>query len=1186
MEERAKLILEDRQKTLEELKIRLQEYEAQIVSLESEKSSANNQEISDITAQIDIVKMERKSIKRKISSTQRKIEEDNKLVETFENYEIELEEKTKELNSIRVHKKTYSRKQNDEIDKKIQNRISRLEKDVFNCSNRIRSYKNSGAYQQEALESKMYYELIGEIAKLKKVTRNEYREELLEKEITYIKSEMKKISIHFTKSRLSTEIEKGESNKRTITGRKGTKGKANNDLPENENKNMEENRGEIIYMEELRIEIARLEEEVRRSREREASYRDTVLGIDSSNTAEDRNDSRALAEQNIEREESERNVLMQRISDMQRLDRQIEASARRMEDARNSGAYDQEAGEHSYYNQLVEQAQRLINLNPNQTRNISNEDRANENNTGAVSERIINETRNEDGTITREIEVEVEKLEQVSRVIEEANASITQMYIQREIERLAKERGRKPEDYTTGPVTPGGDTERDGYGDDNPLNYIGIFEKNKKKEIIKKKFKEIEKEVEVEEEVEKLEEVDRVIEEPNAAITQIYIQKAIEKAAKERGLKPEDFTTGPVTSGDDTQRDGYGDDNPLNYIGIFLKTKQLQKVKKMVKELEEIPEDKKPEPTPEPTPEPVPPTPTPVPDRTIPEPNNLPLTSGLQIYRQVLNEIGPIKGTRAIKAHNWCKDHLRFFGIGPLAAAIIRGVTGRKKEIKRIEGILDDLTLDDKGNPDYSKLDLMMDDFLTRDNSTKNIIKVKSNDIFLRALHNKLLRDKAERAPMYDKAVQDLWGRIISLQEQKKDADPKDLPNIEKQIANLTNSYRLVKNAGEHLTERARLVERGREEKSIDYKNNIRGADEAVRDPDNREEINRLADIDLKRLEAIRNGDAVSTLNYMAEMDRYMDEQTQFKRASLGGHKSIGQFESYACTLQDISDQKYKFVKVATGLAQGLTISAVALSRALDRAASQIDTSLDTSKVQQQLQNAQRKVDAQTQQLGQAHQDVRKLQTNVTASDVVKTKDAVYEGSLTTQTAGERSSELAGAFNEQSQAYIQNDATNVARSNSAVMNAGAYENAHTSGNPIKRIADLFKFKAQEASGRRQLMAEYGNNAGAYYNGGQNIISHAGNVDHTITSTIEANAGDINAAQGELYSIAGRVFENIGKLNVPSASKIDLAKEIDLSSLVTACKQQGIDWFPVIAAAGLGATHTIQENKKREAEREQ
>ena len=190
----------------------------------------------------------------------------------------------------------------------------------------------------------------------------------------------------------------------------------------------------------------------------------------------------------------------------------------------------------------------------------------------------LNDIRN--GVFVKEEEVEVEVLDEVGRVIEEPNASITQMYIQREIERLARERGRNPEDYTTGPVTPGDDTQRDGYGDDNPLNYIGIFEKNKEMQKVKRTYRQIEKEVEVEVE----EEVDRVIEEANSSITQMYIQKAIEKAAKERGLKPEDFTTGPVTPGDDTQRDGYGDDNPLNYIGIFVKTKKLEKVKEWVDE--------------------------------------------------------------------------------------------------------------------------------------------------------------------------------------------------------------------------------------------------------------------------------------------------------------------------------------------------------------------------------------------------------------------------------------------------------------------------------------------------------------------------------------------------------------------------------------------------------------------------
>ena len=1091
MEERAKLILADRQKTLELLNEKVQEYEAHITSLETEKTSAEGQKLNEITAQIKSTKAEKTVMKHRITSIQKKIQEENKMIETFESMEVELEEKTEELNSIKAKSRRYSSKQNKELDRNVKARISRLETALFNCSNRMREYKINGAYQQEALEHKMYYELISQIAKLKQVSRNEYREELIEKEIEHIKTEMKKISAHFARSRLSTEKNKDNSNKKTINGKRGTKGKKNKELPK---ENSNENRREI-YMEDLKIEIARLQEEVRKSQAREQEYR----------TAPDIN----MAEQGIARERSERNALLARISELSKLDKQIEASAARMAEYKRNGATEQEAYEEAEYAKLVASAQKALgNEKAPETKNKKAEPK--KDNTKWHSK------------LTPE-QIEELKSEGIEPGDEEYDRYLWDHGINPTIKDMDDVRntanGKKwhskltpeqIEELKSEGIEPG-DEEYDRYLWDHGINPT-IKDKDDSRNNNNTAGQKADR----------------------------NSMPSLEDELKKRGITPPDepFIQGQgggkgITPPEEPFIEGPGKDDP-------------------------------------------PPPPK----------SNLPLTSGLQVYREVLNEIGPIKGTRAIKAHDWCRNHLKFFGVGPAIAAVIRGVTGRKKEIKRIEGILDDLTTGDDGKPDYSKLDLMLDDFLIRGKSTRKIIQVKSNDIFLRALHNKILRDATQRLPQYEKTAAALWENIQNLSAQKATAKPEDIPMIEQKIAILTDAYGEAKLKGEELNERARLVERGREEKSLDYKNNIQGADEGVRDPDNREEINVLADIDKKRLDAISRGDVVDELNYIADMEAYMASQTIHEKASLGGTRSVGKFEAPSGKIQNISDRKYKFVKTATALAQGGVVAGFAFKRSVDRMLENAGQP-DISNVQQQIQNAQRQVDAQTQRLNQASASVQKIKGSVTGADVQNVQKSVYQGSLTTQEAGERSSSLIGHFNEQSQAYIKSDSTNVARANSAIANARVQESAMQNGSksPLGKLADLFDFKAKETQGRAQLMNEYGQNARNYYSNGQNLISKSGGVDHIETAVIEGDASAIDNAQGTLYDIAGSVMGQIDKLNIAPGQKIDLS-QIDLSSIISACREQGIDWFNVIAPVALGTTHTIQENKKQDVEREQ
>lgn len=509
----------------------------------------------------------------------------------------------------------------------------------------------------------------------------------------------------------------------------------------------------------------------------------------------------------------------------------------------------------------------------------------------------LNDIQN--GIYVKEVEEEVEVLKEVSRVIEEPRASITEMSIQREIARLATESGRSVDDYTTGPVTPGDDTQRDGYGDDNPLNYIGIFEKNKKKEIIKKKFKEVEKEVEVEEEVEHLEEVDRVIEEPNASITQMYIQKAIEKAAKERGLKPEDFTTGSVTPGDDTERDGYGDDNPLNYIGIFLKTKQLQKVKKLVKELEEIPDGEKQEPkpvpptptptpepvppvppTPNPTPEPVPPVPpAPTPDRTTPEPNNLPVRSFWEIYNDTCTEhIGGLGMFLYNMSHApvWAnpKDDVGSLvanGFMIIPKSILKGVsalaygitypfhrTGRKIEAmqERIEQLSDAefevlVSSPSQMARTFGNRDLKADldvDFLGPQFNKQN----KVNDGYLIAASPRF--ERTRRA-----AIEATNARITTLEQENRDLDRRvangETLTAAEQDQYVANSRTIsaLKERGKEISDSLKTFKIGREEKTSSFKN-IRGWFLAAFNPDNRNYNAEMAKLSEARREAIAEG--------------------------------------------------------------------------------------------------------------------------------------------------------------------------------------------------------------------------------------------------------------------------------------------------------------------------------------------
>ena len=99
-----------------------------------------------------------------------------------------------------------------------------------------------------------------------------------------------------------------------------------------------------------------------------------------------------------------------------------------------------------------------------------------------------------------------------------------------------------------------------------------------------------------------------------------------------------------------------------------------------------------------------------------------------------------------------------FFGINKFVAWGIRKVTGRKEEIERIEEILDEIQANDPND-----FELLIKDFLLKDNDTRNIMKYKVNEILLEAVAKKCNKDFANNERAYSEYEYSLRKNLDSI---------------------------------------------------------------------------------------------------------------------------------------------------------------------------------------------------------------------------------------------------------------------------------------------------------------------------------------------------------------------------------------------------------------------------------------
>lgn len=506
-----------------------------------------------------------------------------------------------------------------------------------------------------------------------------------------------------------------------------------------------------------------------------------------------------------------------------------------------------------------------------------------------------------------------------------------------------------------------------------------------------------------------------------------------------------------------------------------------------------------------------------------PRENNLPIKSGLQVYNQVLQEVGNIKGRKAIAAH----DFLNKFGlIGKLGAWGIRILTGRKKEIKRIEEILDDLPEED--------LNLMMDDCLTKNNDSRPIIDYKVNDIFLRALGNKLERERTGQDPKLAEREQELKEALKEQREKlSKVTSEEEKVNINKLINAISNDKEFIHDKRIGLRRRKELVDQGRDLKSYDKKDNIKGGTRADRNPDNREEIKELASIEQIKLKAENEGDKTKAAIAKDKMEDYMGSKTIYKFGLNGKIKaSIGAFESPTCKVELLSQQRNMTPEILHALTVAGIISLKQFTDFMN---------------QQNLINSQINVVN-----GKSGQQISDLKGMANSSTIDTAKSTLNKDALDVQIGGERTSSFVGNFRADSSAYRESDANMISISDKTIADI---KNFKPSGNSSwEKLASIFQKKSEIGeSGGKQVAEALEKAATGYYSNPGHIVSGAG-VDHAATSAIERAAGSINNDNAELNSLMANVCKKIGELTPNLINNIRLnLKPLLLTLVPTASK---------------------------------
>lgn len=532
----------------------------------------------------------------------------------------------------------------------------------------------------------------------------------------------------------------------------------------------------------------------------------------------------------------------------------------------------------------------------------------------------------------------------------------------------------------------------------------------------------------------------------------------------------------------------------------------------------------------------------------IPEPTppskpktNLPLRSGLQVYRDLLNETGYIKGSKAIRYHDWCD---KFGIIGKLPAAIIRKVTGRKKEINRMVEILDDMQ---ENNPE--DFELLMDDFLLKDNDTVNIMEHKVNEILLMAVEKKCQKDFAEQDKQLEGFERALDSKYNKLNEELEKAQGDKIIEINEQLAAIGETKAKIHARRQKLESRPRRLKEGREDKSLDRKNNIKGKFRANRNPDNRKEINELADIELKALVGKATGDKAKEYKARQEMEEYKDAETEYTYKRNGKVKcSKGAFDAPKGEIKVISHQKYIAPEVlhAVALAVGVTTA----------------QALSFMKQQEQMQNAAQMAQQNMQQ------KIDSVKSQLSGQDVNAGMDSLNVDANNINLAGERTADFQGGFNTGSQAYKTADHAGLTRTNGAIKDVDSFTpNGNTT---LSKLANIFQKKSNLA----QNYGESAHNGLAqaatdYY--AQHTPATSGGFDHTIASIIEKGVGTSYSSQADLFA---NISDLLGSLD-----------KLDASSL-NALANAGLDLKPLLLTllpTGVATTKKIIEQDRRKVD---
>ena len=577
---------------------------------------------------------------------------------------------------------------------------------------------------------------------------------------------------------------------------------------------------------------------------------------------------------------------------------------------------------------------------------------------------------------------------------------------------------------------------------------------------------------------------------------------------------------------------------------------------------------------PEPTPNP---DPTPNPELRSAENPNLPVVSGLQIYNRVLQEVGYIKGTKAIKVHD-VMSHVAL--IGKPVAWIIEKFTGRKKEQQRIIDAMEGIDFESEYGIDQDEaVDKMIHDCLLKDGK-RSVTKLKVNDIFLRALKQKLIKDMPRKVQYAQDTRSRYMSEIAALEEERKTADPTRIDEIDTTIGKYHTWVDGCSKVEEYLSDEISDIEAARVAKSYDKASNIEGRDAAVRDIDSREAISGLAAIEKKKLIAEREGRVDDANKYMYEMAKYMDSQTVYKKAFIGkGKVSIGAFESPMGEPKIMSDKDNLVMKSMTAIGMGLTFGALSLKRQLDSLGDMMVQHQQAEfKLDRAIDEAQRRVDQQTMDANALSGQVRDTQGIIGEREADNAVQAVKKPAIDSIKTGERSSEHAGFFNESNPDYIATDAQNVQFSTANLRGADTFIEQHPSdGLPaFQRYVDSYYYQTRFQEHNLDLIRQGEQNAQAYYGDVSNLISHAG-VDHgrqALAEQFEAVAAE--QADIDMGKTAVSVLQSLGRISAKNFDKIDLRQYVDVSSIIEAFKTKGIDILSVVAPSIVAADRAARD----------